>query len=185
MDEPVDVPVSGAWRPATRDAARAAALARRLGLTTSPATAVLRFRSTPSSGYAIAIAAELRRADPVPARTGSLSDFAAAHPPPPGTSPHSGTAVQRTVRTMGRTGLPLLQAWGRVRDQLDDERGGPSAATALHAGATTFVVVHDMRRAPLEPAGIRAIYAWRSAADGPALGRPGDGLNPPRRKDAG
>lgn len=162
-----------------------APLARRLGLTTAPATAVLHFRPAIASGFAIAIAAELRKADPFPARTGLLAGFAAAHPPAPGTSPHSGTAVQRTVRTTGRTGLPLLQAWGRVRDQLEDERGGPSAATALHAGGTTFVVVHDARRAPLEPAGIRAVYAWSSAADGPALGHAGNGPNPPRRKDAG
>jgi hypothetical protein len=117
-------------------------------------------------------------------RPTQLARFAAAHPNPPGTSPYSGAAVQRTIRTMGRTGLPLPHAWARIRGQLEDERGGQSAAAAFHRDGTTFVVVHDSRRAPLDPAGMRTIYAWDSSADGPALGS-GDDPNPEGRKGAG
>ena len=184
MDDTPSVPVARAWRPAARDAGRAAALAQRLGLTTAPATTLLVYDASAQPGFAGAIAAALRIAHPAPTRPEPLARFAAAHPNPPGTSPYSGAALQRTVRTMGRTGLPLPHAWARVRGQLEDERGGQSAAAAFHRDGTTFVVVHDSRRAPLDPAGMRTIYAWDSSADGPAMGR-GDDPNPPGRKGAG
>lgn len=184
MDETPSVPVARAWRPAARDAARAASLAHRLGLTTAGATAVLVSHTSAQAGFAAEIAAALRTATVVPARHQPLARFAAAHPGPSGPGPNSSAAVQRTIRTMGRTGLPLLHAWARVRGQLEDEQGGPSAAAAFHRDGTTFVVVHDSRRTPLDPAGMRTIYAWHSSADGPALGH-GNDPNPPGRKGAG
>lgn len=184
MDDTPSVPVARAWRPAASNAGRAAALAQRLGLTTAQATTVLVYDASAQAGFAGAIAAAIRTAHPAPTRPEPVARFAAAHPNPPGTSPYSGAALQRTIRTMGRTDLPLPHAWARVRGQLEDERGGQSAAAAFHLEGTTFVVVHDSCRAPLDPAGMRTVYAWDSTADGPAMGR-GDDPDPPGRKVEG
>lgn len=85
-----------------------------------------------------------------------LAGFTAAHPPP-WHARIPAPAVQGTNRGMGRIGLP--HAWAQVRGHLEDERGGQSAAAGFHRDGTTFVVVHDSRRAPLDPAGMRTLYS--------------------------
>ena len=159
-----------AWQPASRGRGLSASLARRAGLTSALASDLLVCSgSPPAPSYAAPIAAALRSGAPAGCSAAPLAVYARAHPSPPGTSPYSSAAVSRTVRTMGRTGLPLPIAWGRVREELEAERGGPSAAVALHLGDTTFVIVHDSLRPPLDCAGFRAVYAWATSADGPAF----------------
>lgn len=171
------VPPIGLWRSAARVLPRTAALLRRLGLTGPDADQVLTHQPTrpgPTTSTEQHLAEALRGAARAEAREGAVARFAAAHPEPNVPGPHSGAAMHRTTQTMGRTGLPAPLAWDRVRQQLAAERGGNAVATVFRLGEATILIVHGDAHEDRDPRGWRALYAWPSVADGPALARAAD-----------
>lgn len=170
-EDPTFLPVHGAWHPVRDGAARVAALAKRIGFARAAASLfTLPHNPRLASDKASAVLRAVLRAAVVPCNGRALAAFADAHPRPVAPGLGSGTAVAMITREMGRTGLPLDAAWRRVTDRLDRDRGGPSIAEVRRLDGTTFILVRDSLCRPSNPGGLRALYAWRSAEDGPALG---------------
>lgn len=170
-EDPTFLPVRGLWHPVRDGAARVAALARRIGLARATAS-IFAVQQHPrlAPDKAALILRALASGAIAPCSGRALAAFADGHPRPVAPGPGSGTAVTMTSREMGRTGLPLDAAWRRVVDRLDRDRGGHSVAEVRRIEGTTFVLVRDSHCAATDPAGLRAVYAWHSTEDGPALG---------------
>jgi hypothetical protein len=171
-EDPTFLPVPGAWRPVRDGSARIAALAKRIGLARATAS-LFTLPGNPhlATDKASAVLRAVVRAPVAPCNERTLAAFANAHPRPVPPGPGSGATVAMTSCEMGRTGLPLDAAWRRVTARLERDRGGPSTAEVRQLEGATFVLVRDSLCPATDPRGLRALYAWRSAVDGPALGR--------------
>jgi hypothetical protein len=171
IEDPTFLPVPGLWHLVRDGGGRVAVLARRIGLTRATASIFTIQHNPPLTSDRAALILSALAPGAVASCSGrALAAFAEAHPRPIAPGLRSGTAVAMISREMGRTGLPLDAAWRRVTDRLARDRGGASVTEVRRIDGTTFVLVRDSLRASSDPAGLRAVYAWRSTDDGPALG---------------